>query len=87
MYFYQSGTDRDFAERDMRLGAMNLYHLLRSMPEHGYTEFNFLRGEEEYKLDYHPDRIESERWEIIPGSAATRHKLAQLFRSLKRSKQ
>ncbi|HLB82623.1 MAG TPA: GNAT family N-acetyltransferase [Gemmatimonadales bacterium] len=50
VYFYQSG--RDPRRDDLSVGAVLMAHMIRRSIERGYRRFDFLRGEEAYKLQW-----------------------------------
>jgi GNAT acetyltransferase-like protein len=85
LHYFISGTTRDFEVGIMRLGAMNLYFMFKNMLSLGYRHFDFLRGEEQYKLAYSPDVEVSEEWIISPEAVRVRPALARALRRFRKA--
>ena len=83
LHYFRSGTTRMHEDPNMRLGAMNRHFLFQDMVQRGYRRFDFLRGEEPYKLDYQPRRTESDTWIIHTTGKTPRSSLASMIRQIR----
>ena len=74
-YGYQCGINPDF--RQLLPGTLMMIANLRSAIAQGYEEFDFLRGDEEYKTHWGAELRPSVEMRIVPPQAAarTRHRL------------
>ncbi len=66
LYFFLSGTTHAFPDPNVRLGGLNRYLLFKHMQESGIRRFDFLRGDDAYKLEYRPETMYSKTCTFIP---------------------
>ncbi len=82
MLYVLSGMDERF--RKYSPGSMNLDRSICHAAEHGYTYFDFLRGDEKYKQEFRPEQRTSEHWTLQSGGPGLRYRIARTAQNLRR---
>jgi CelD/BcsL family acetyltransferase involved in cellulose biosynthesis len=80
-YYWLAGIDP--AQAHERPGMTNLYRTLLHLAEQEVTCFDFLRGREHYKLEFHPREQHATDVTIVPQAARWRHLLARRVQVLR----